>query len=69
MESEIDISGYESEEELTFTVSPESFSDTLKLTRDEGLKYSSVRLTVSENYLVMESLKVPASSIAPVIQE
>ncbi len=69
MESEIDISGYDSEEEISFSVSPDSFADTLKLTRDEGLKYSSIRLTVLQDYLVMESLKVPASSIAPVIQE
>ena len=69
MESEIDISGYDSEEEVSFTVSPDSFADTLKLTRDEGLKYSDIRLTVLQDYLVMESLKVPASSIAPVIQE
>jgi DNA polymerase III sliding clamp (beta) subunit (PCNA family) len=69
MESEIDISGYESEEEISFSVSPDSFADTLKLTRDEGLKYSNIRLTVLQDFLVMESLKVPASSIAPVIQE
>ncbi len=69
LESEIDISGYDSEEEISFTVSPDSFADTLKLTRDEGLKYSSIRLTVLPDYLVMESLKIPASSIAPVIQE
>ena len=69
IESEIDISGYDSEEEISFTVSPDSFADTLKLTRDEGLKYSPIRLTVLPDYLIMESLKVPASSIAPVIQE
>jgi hypothetical protein len=69
IESEIDISGYDSEKEISFTVSPDSFADTLKLTRDEGLKYSDIRLTVLQDFLVMESLKVPASSIAPVIQE
>ena len=69
MESEIDISGYEDEEEISFVVSPDSFADTLKLTRDEGLKYTSIKLTILQDYLIMESLKVPASSISPVIQE
>ena len=70
METEFDISGYEDEdEEISFTVSSDSFSDTLKLTRDEGLKYAPVKLTVLSEHLVMESLKVPASSIAPVLQD
>lgn len=69
MEAEFDIDGYEGDGEVSFTVSSDSFSDTLKLTRDESLKYSPVRLTVLNEYLIMESLKVPASSIAPVLQD
>lgn len=69
MEAEFPITGYDKDEELTFTASSDSFSDTMRLTRDEGAKYSKVRLTVLRDYLIMESLKVPASSIAPVLQE
>jgi len=69
IEAEFDISGFDSDEEVEFRTSSTTFSDTLKLTRDEGLKYGPVRLTVLEDHLVMESLKVPASSIAPTLQD
>ena len=69
MEAEFDIDGYEGDEDISFTVSSDSFSDTLKLTRDESVKYAPVRLTVLREYLIMESLKVPVSSIAPVLQD
>jgi len=68
MEAEFDITGFEGED-VEFGVSSASFADVLKLTRDEALKYGSVRLTVLKKYLVMESLKVPASSLSPVLDE
>ncbi len=68
MEAEFDITGFEGEDDVEFRVNSDSFADTLKLTRDEGLKYGPVRLTVLGEYLVMESTKVPASSISPVLQ-
>lgn len=57
------------DEDIEFRVSADTFADTLKLTRDEGLKYGRVRMTVLSEYLIMESLKVPAASISPVLQE
>lgn len=69
MEAEFDVTGFEGGEDVEFRVNSDSFADTLKLTRDEGLKYGPVRLTVLEEYLVMESTKVPASSISPVLQD
>lgn len=69
IESEFDISGFDSDEDLEFRANSVTFADTLKLTRDEGLKYGPVRLTVLDGHLVMESLKVPASSIAPTLQD
>lgn len=68
MEAEFDITGFQGEDDVEFRVNSDSFADTLKLTRDEGLKYGPVRLTVLGEYLVMESTKVPASSISPVLQ-
>jgi hypothetical protein len=70
MESEFDINvTMEGDEDVEFRVSSDTFQDTLKLTRDEGLKYGPTRMTVLGEYLVLESLKVPASSITPVLQD
>lgn len=69
MEAEFDVSGYDGVEDIEFRVSSDTFADTLKLTRDEGLKYGPVRLHVLADYIVMESLKVPAMSIAPVLAD
>lgn len=68
MEAEFDVSGLDSDAEVEFKTSSSTFADTLKLTRDEGLKYGPVRLTVLPDHLVMQSLKVPAASIAPRLQ-
>jgi hypothetical protein len=70
MESEFDINvKMPGDEDVEFRVSSETFQDILKLTRDEGLKYGPARLIVMEDTLVMESLKVPASSVSPVLQD
>ena len=69
MESEIDIIGYDKEEEVNFVASSNCFSDLLKLTRDDNIKYGPVKLTVLPQYLVLESVKVPASSISPVLDD
>jgi hypothetical protein len=69
MEAEFDIEGFDGKKDVEFRVSSDAFADTLKLTRDEALKYGPVRLTVLKEYLVMESTKVPASSISPVLQD
>ena len=70
MESEFDINvTMDGDEDVEFRVSSDTFQDTLKLTRDEGLKYGPARMTVLGEYLVLESLKVPASSITPVLQD
>lgn len=76
MESEFDINvTMEGDEDVEFRVSSETFQDILKLTRDEGLKYGPARMLVCQDekkeptVLVLESLKVPASSISPVLQD
>ncbi len=70
MESEFDINVImDGDEDVEFRVSSDTFQDTLKLTRDEALKYGPARLTVVGDCLVMESLKVPASSVSPVLQD
>jgi len=67
METEFDIYGFDGDEEVEFKVSSHVFADTLKLTRDEALKYGPVKMTVTGEYVILESLKVPASSLAPVL--
>lgn len=76
IESEFDINiTTDAEEDVEFRVSSETFQDTLKLTRDEALKYGPARLLVCKDdkeqpsVLVLESMKVPASSVAPVLQD
>jgi hypothetical protein len=70
MESEFDISIImDGDDDVEFRVSSDTFQDALKLTRDEGLKYGPARLTVVGDCLVIESLKVPASSVSPVLQD
>ena len=70
MESEFDINvTMDGDEDVEFRVSSDTFQDLLKLTRDEGLKYGPARLLVMEDTIIMESLKVPASSVSPVLQD
>jgi hypothetical protein len=57
------------DEDVNFQVSSKTWTDLLKLTRDEALKYVPVRLYLGEKCFVLESLKVPASSISPVLQD
>jgi DNA polymerase III sliding clamp (beta) subunit (PCNA family) len=70
MESEFDINvTMGGDDDVEFRVSSDTFQDILKLTRDEGLKYGPARMLVMGEVLVMESLKVPASSVSPMLQE
>jgi len=70
MEADFDVLGLgDGGEEINFQVSAGAFADVLKLTRDEAMKYGPAKLTVTEEYLIMESLKVPASSVSPLLGE
>jgi hypothetical protein len=70
IESDFDINiTMDGDEDIEFRVSSDTFQDTLKLTRDEALKYGPARMVVLKDMLILESLKVPASSISPVLQD